>query len=1683
MYKMGGGGGKRKNSTLRHYFATLNVEKQQDTHTNYKTKYKKQTTATQLVLWLLVVVMGLVYMLTPLFNFKQSIYRDVSANFTLTFSENAPIVEVNYDNPLFTDVNTINAEVLYDLLEKINSPVVWTDITNMYNRTCEDFGKLDANTKNAQLITRLFDEVFDGAWQVVYRSTEYVDTAKDVLTLFYKNISSEQTLGNIDDNSGYFSGYSELRMKMSTGEDSIEKRITNNYGKDYLVAPKVMDGANHYGSYNSITMESGEPLRCSRFTEGDLIWAPSVYEALFTSADEIANLTYIVEDESGYTLKVKATVGEDPRYVDPASGSSCRTGLWKMNAYDRFCENNISELCAYGLREASYVYSGNIFADAVQGKAQNVNIWGGYTVLGRDSCSVQPALNLNIYQLAQDFLYKVTASCIVSSGIAPTYKLSTDDRNLQTTMGDYNYKNYLVPNNTTVKGSATATFTEKNSTKINKFTLKTGTSSKNITLNSTSGSGTASGICDYSYTYSGGNLAVTICNLKGSTEIIADTSPMLTLTIDTNGGTLSNGFSSPILGSSGDAVVLPNATQLTRTGYALDGYTKTSGDGLLSGGTYRFGSSNGVVKAKWKAKSYTVTIKANNSDYGSVSSPSVTADYDTSMTVNGGVLTIGSTTVTATPKSATSQYNYVFYYWMYNGEKWQSGTKTVGTDTIITAYFKRAIMTYTVTINADPSGYGTVSQTKVTTPYGATISSSGKVLTINSTMGTTNVTATPAPETSDYAYSFSKWTYSSSTVTGNMEITATFTRTTKAVNPISVSGKTLTYTGSAQVLVATSSAQGAVYYAVSTQLTASNYSSSGSTTIPSKTNAGTYTIYYYCVGNSEYKPASGSVQSTINKADARVATAPTAKNLTYTGSAQKLVNAGVASGGTLMYSLTNGSAFSTTIPSGTNAQSYVVYYKVFGDANHNDSSQANITVTIQKKALTVSWGTTTFTYNKSEQKPTASVSTGISGQTITFTYSVSAKSGSSLTNGKAVNAGSYAITATSVAGNNTTLSNYELSPLSKDFTISRKALTITADSITTTYGNSVPNWTYTKTGLLSGDTLSGTASYKITQGGITISPSSTTNVGSYTITVSGLSNSNYSITYKTGTWTIIRKSSEITLSNSGASIQYGNSTTFTITYTGDGTLSATCADTSSVTVSRSGNTVTVNVIKYEASTTVNVTVSATQGNNYSAPTSKTFVVTLAQRKITIKGASESRAYNGSALTKNSSSLTSGSLASGDTATYSARGSITNVGSVANVPSVVIKKSNTDVTSYYAITKVNGTLTITKAKLAMPTSLSVTNKGIVTWTATTGATSYQISIDNNTWQTASSGIDYNSTIVASTGSRTVYVRAVTTDSTNYITPSDNATKMVNVYSLVINKGTGVSSVTGAGNYIEGRSVAISANLATGYGFEGWTVSSGSAPVDASKSSTTITINATTTLVANAKASNCTITVSINNTVGREFIVYILGEDEQPIYQIVASNGNSSMKFSYKQTKEFSILIFRAIAVKATINNESVISKAFTANGDQTITVKITSIDETLNNWTTTYSKPTASTNVNVSNVIESNETNVFPQNENEIVCDETFCENEVDNIGSFALESENSLDEVENIVSTNETKINTDFDETKEILTSVENEKVTIEKENRYILKLYDKFLPKNYKAIVMNCYASVVKNAVIREIF
>ncbi|MBO5535960.1 MAG: InlB B-repeat-containing protein [Clostridia bacterium] len=87
---------------------------------------------------------------------------------------------------------------------------------------------------------------------------------------------------------------------------------------------------------------------------------------------------------------------------------------------------------------------------------------------------------------------------------------------------------------------------------------------------------------------------------------------------------------------------------------------------------------------------------------------------------------------------------------------------------------------------------------------------------------------------------------------------------------------------------------------------------------------------------------------------ATVTRAPAANNLTYTGSAQKLVTAGEATGGKMQYALgdnattapTDESLYTTSIPAKTDAGTYYVWYKVKGDNNHTDTTPVCIPVTI-----------------------------------------------------------------------------------------------------------------------------------------------------------------------------------------------------------------------------------------------------------------------------------------------------------------------------------------------------------------------------------------------------------------------------------------------------------------------------------------------------------------------------------------------------------------------------------------------------------------------------------------------------------------------------------------------------------------------------------------------------------------
>ena len=94
-----------------------------------------------------------------------------------------------------------------------------------------------------------------------------------------------------------------------------------------------------------------------------------------------------------------------------------------------------------------------------------------------------------------------------------------------------------------------------------------------------------------------------------------------------------------------------------------------------------------------------------------------------------------------------------------------------------------------------------------------------------------------------------------------------------------------------------------------------------------------------------------------NKTPASVTTAPKAvENLKYTGDKQALVTAGAASGGTMQYSLDNGATWSPDVPTGKNAGTYTVQYKVVGDETHSDTTPVTLPVIIGQKEVTVAAG-------------------------------------------------------------------------------------------------------------------------------------------------------------------------------------------------------------------------------------------------------------------------------------------------------------------------------------------------------------------------------------------------------------------------------------------------------------------------------------------------------------------------------------------------------------------------------------------------------------------------------------------------------------------------------------------------------------------------------------------------------
>ena len=114
-------------------------------------------------------------------------------------------------------------------------------------------------------------------------------------------------------------------------------------------------------------------------------------------------------------------------------------------------------------------------------------------------------------------------------------------------------------------------------------------------------------------------------------------------------------------------------------------------------------------------------------------------------------------------------------------------------------------------------------------------------------------------------------------------------------------------------------------------------------------------------------------------------TLPTAKtDLVYNGSAQELITAGNAVGGTMEYSLDNKN-YSTKVPTGTDAKQYNVYFRVIGNDGHDGMDPVSMIVKIGAKTVSnpsMELSPATNVYTGKALTPTVTLKDGDTGAVI-----------------------------------------------------------------------------------------------------------------------------------------------------------------------------------------------------------------------------------------------------------------------------------------------------------------------------------------------------------------------------------------------------------------------------------------------------------------------------------------------------------------------------------------------------------------------------------------------------------------------------------------------------------------------------------------------------------------------------
>ncbi len=498
----------------------------------------------------------------------------------------------------------------------------------------------------------------------------------------------------------------------------------------------------------------------------------------------------------------------------------------------------------------------------------------------------------------------------------------------------------------------------------------------------------------------------------------------------------------------------------------------------------------------------------------------------------------------------------------------------------------------------------------------------------------------------------------------------------------------------------------------------------------------TFAAIYTPANISNFNTLERDLTVVVAKAMPTVTAPVAADDLVYNGTARPLITAGTATGGTMQYSL-DGSIWSETIPTGKDAKTYTVYYKVVGDSNHNDSSVDSVQVTIGKATLTVKADNKTIATGQNLPTFTYTITGFVSGETedvLTAKPTVVC-----VADGKT--AGTYDITVSGAAAD-----NYEITYVNGTLTVSdhQHAWTYTAkdDTITATCNaEDCPEAEQTITICADGKTYDGkpvTAELEGSIEGVTtpeIIYSGNTNAGTHTasITIEG----------KTASVEFTIEKATVTVTADAKSKPYGTDNP-ALTYTASGLVGGYDTLTGALETTA---TKTSNVGEYD------ITVGSLAGSNY------TINFVGAKLTITKAAAPEIQWPTAAALTYGQKLSDSALTSEDENGTFAWQdGSI--VPTVKNNGYVAVYTPK-DTDNYdYTVVELTETIPVTVSKAASsivtaPKANTLTYTGeaqeLITAGEAKGGT-MQYSTDNQTWSTTiPQGAD--------AGKYTVYYRVV------------------------------------------------------------------------------------------------------------------------------------------------------------------------------------------------------------------------------------------------------------------------------------------------------------------------------------